>query len=103
MSFCWLGSMGKESRDPEVERDSVEASVFEDNTAMIYGREIDNPAITKSSLSTMPPAFRERILNAMAMYRSGARKQSVIEKHGSIVAADSLAELNRVDPRWWSR
>lgn len=67
---------------------------------MSYSKSIDNPAVTKSTLSTMPPAFRERILNAMAMYRSGALRRSVIEKHGSIVAADSLAELNRVDPRW---
>ena len=34
MSFCWSESMGKESRDPEAERDSFEASVFEDNAAM---------------------------------------------------------------------
>ncbi len=103
MSFCWPESIGKESRDPEAERDSVEASVFEDHAAMSYGKEIDNPAVTRSTLSTMPPAFRERILNAMAMYRSGALKKSVIENHGSIVAAESLIELNRVDPRWWSR
>ncbi len=70
---------------------------------MSYTKSIDNPAITKSSLSTMPPAFRERLLDAMAMYRGGARKRAVIEKHGSIVASDSLAELNRVDPKWWSR
>ena len=103
MSFCWSESMGKESRDPEAERYSVEASVFEGHPAMSYGKSIDNPAVTKSTLPTMPEAFRMRVLNAMNMYRSGARKVSVIEKHGSIVAAESLIELNRVDPRWWSR
>jgi protein gp37 len=34
MSFSRPESMGKESRDPEAERDSVEASVFEEHAAM---------------------------------------------------------------------
>lgn len=103
MSFCWSESMGKESRDPEAERYSVEASVFEDHATMSYTKSIDNPVVTKSTLSTMPEAFRMRVMNAMDMYRGGARKAAVIEKHGSIVAAESLTELNRIDPRWWSR
>jgi len=68
---------------------------------MSYGKTIDNSAITKSTLATMPQAFRERVLNAMQMYKGGARKSAVIEKHGLIVAAESITELNRVDPRWW--
>ena len=90
-------------RAPEVGGYSFEASVFEDDPAMSYGKTIDNPTITKSTLATMPQAFRERVMNAMDMYRGGVQKKAVIEKHGSIVAAESITELNRVDPRWWCR
>lgn len=103
MSFCWSGTMGIENRAPKTERDSPPASIFKDVPEMSYPKSIANPAVTNSTLSTIPPAFRERILNAMGMYRAGAKKQAVIEKHGSIVAAESITELNRADPKWWCR
>ncbi len=64
-------------------------------------RDMAMPLVTKSTLSVLPAAYRERVHNAMAMYRGGARKQSIVEKHGSIVAAEALTELNRSCPRWW--
>jgi len=70
---------------------------------MSYGKTIDNPAIARSTLSTMPAAFRGRVLNAMAMYRGGAKKSDILLKHGRIVTDESLIELNRVDPRWWTK
>ncbi len=69
---------------------------------MGYGKEIEAPS-ARSTLATMPPAFRNRILAAMAMYREGSARSQVGERHGSIVADEAKTELNRVDPGWWMK
>jgi hypothetical protein len=51
----------------------------------------------------MPEAFKERIEDAIFMYRDGAKQPEVVRKHGSIVAREALQELNKRDPRWWAR